>query len=77
MFKHKKVAAFILGLLISVSAVSPIYSAFAEGEEEASVTTEASGEESSEIIVSGEFSYSLTHALFRSKDRIPQVRQDA
>lgn len=61
MFKHKKVAAFILGLLISVSAVSPIYSAFAEGEEEASVTTEASGEESSEIIVSGEFSYSLTH----------------
>lgn len=61
MFKHKKVAAFILGLLISVSAVSPIYSAFAEGEEETSVTTEASGEESSEIIVSGEFSYSLTH----------------
>lgn len=61
MFKHKKVAAFILGLLISVSAVSPIYSAFAEGEEETSAAAEASGEEDSEIIVSGEFSYSLTH----------------
>lgn len=61
MFKHKKVAAFILSLLISVSAISPVYSAFAEGEEETSAADEASGEEESEIIVSGEFSYSLTH----------------
>lgn len=61
MFNHKKIAAFILGLLISVSAVSSVYSAFAEGEEETSVTAEASGEEDPEIKVSGEFSYSLTH----------------
>ncbi|MCM1008642.1 MAG: leucine-rich repeat domain-containing protein [Ruminococcus flavefaciens] len=61
MFKHKKIAAFILGLLISVSAVSPIYGAFAESEEETPAATETSDEEASEIIVSGEFSYSLTH----------------
>lgn len=61
MFKHKKIAAFTLSLLISVSAVSPVCGAFAEGEEETSAADEASGEEESEIIVSGEFSYSLTH----------------
>lgn len=61
MFKHKKITAFILSLLISTSAVYPLYDTFAEDEADTSVSADISDDEDSGITVSGSFSYSITH----------------
>ncbi|MBQ8298002.1 MAG: leucine-rich repeat protein [Ruminococcus sp.] len=67
MFKHKKTAAFVMSLLICMSAASAsAFSAFAEGETTEAVSeevTEASEEtvsEESEYLVSGDYEYSVT-----------------
>lgn len=55
MLKHKKFAAFILGLtLCAASAAAPAYSAFAEEE------PSAAAEESDELFSYGDYKYSLT-----------------
>lgn len=55
MFKHKKLAAFILSLtLCAASAAAPVYSAFAEEE------TSAAADETEELLSYGDFKYSLT-----------------
>lgn len=75
MFRHNKTAAFVLSLMLCVSAAAPVCSVYAEGEstssgessvsEEASEeTTEAAEEEEAEeeesLLTEGDYSYSVT-----------------
>ena len=59
MFEHRKIKAFLLSLMLCISA-SQVTAVYAEDTTAAEAVTEEAAADS-ELIVSGDFSYSLTH----------------